>query len=60
MSSAPMAKMDQLDKVEKEIMSCLHPAGQALSEVGKEKPSQKQVDHLVSQFMNSLQTVDSN
>ena len=35
MSSAPMAKMDQLDKVEKEIVSCLLTAGQALAEISK-------------------------
>merc|ERR1712098_301982 len=28
-------------------------------EIGKDKPSQKQVDHLVTQFMNSLQEIDS-
>ena len=30
-----MAKMDQLDKVEKEIVSCLLTAGQALAEISK-------------------------
>merc|ERR1719228_1026347 len=40
-------------------MSCLHTAGQALAEVGKDKPNQKQVDLLVTQFMNSLATIDS-
>lgn len=54
-----MAKMDQLDKVEKEIVSCLHTAGQALAEIAKDKPSQKQVDLLVTQFMNNLATIDS-
>ena len=54
-----MAKMDQLDKVEKEIVSCLQTAGQALSEVAKDKPNQKQVDLLVTQFMNSLSNIDS-
>jgi hypothetical protein len=43
MAREPMAKMDQLDKVEKEVVSCLHTAGMALSEVAKDKPSQKQV-----------------
>ena len=43
MATAPMARMDQLDKVEKEVVSCLHTAGMALQEVGKDKPSQKQV-----------------
>lgn len=59
MAGAPMAKMDQLDKVEKDIVSCLQTAGQALAEVAKDKPSQKQVDLLVTQFMNSLSNIDS-
>eukprot|EP00092_Neocalanus_flemingeri_P059813 GFUD01071618.1.p2 GENE.GFUD01071618.1~~GFUD01071618.1.p2 ORF type:complete len:120 (+),score=51.39 GFUD01071618.1:54-413(+) len=42
-ATTPMARMDQLDKVEKEVVSCLHTAGMALSEVAKDKPSQKQV-----------------
>ena len=54
-----MARMDQLDKVEKEVVSCLHTAGMALSEIAKDKPSQKQVDLLVTQFMNSLQKIDT-
>eukprot|EP00092_Neocalanus_flemingeri_P036476 GFUD01039718.1.p2 GENE.GFUD01039718.1~~GFUD01039718.1.p2 ORF type:complete len:151 (+),score=64.02 GFUD01039718.1:54-506(+) len=58
-ATTPMARMDQLDKVEKEVVSCLHTAGMALSEVAKDKPSQKQVDLLVTQFMNSLQTIDT-
>jgi len=55
-----MAKMEQLDKVEKEVVSCLYTAGQALAEIAKDKPSQKQVDLLVTQFMNSLAMIDSN
>merc|ERR1719402_143763 len=59
MSREPMARMDQLDKVEKEVVSCLHTAGSALSEVAKDKPSQKQVDLLVTQFMTSLMTIET-
>jgi len=59
MATAPMARMDQLDKVEEQVVNCLHTAGMALSEVAKDKPSQKQVDLLVTQFMNSLQKIDN-
>jgi len=59
MATAPMAKMEQLDKVEKDIVSCLQTAGQALAEVAKDKPSQKQVDLLVTQFMTVLANIDS-
>merc|ERR1719251_552488 len=51
--------MKELDKVEKEVVSVLHTAGKALEEIGKDKPSQKQVDNLVSQFMTSLQEIDT-
>ena len=57
MANGPMLRMNELDKVEK--VSCLQNAGKALEEVGKDKPSQKQVDLLVTQFMNSLQEIDS-
>jgi len=59
MATGAMDKLDQLDKVEKEIVSCLYTAGQALAEIAKDKPSQKQIDLLVTQFMNSLATIDS-
>ena len=59
MANGPMLRMNELDKVEKEVVSCLQNAGKALEEVGKDKPSQKQVDLLVTQFINSLQEIDS-
>merc|ERR1719211_90324 len=54
-----MTRMKELDNVEEKVVSCLHTAGKALEEVGKDKPSQKQVDLLVTQFINSLQEIDS-
>jgi len=54
-----MSRMGELDRVEKEIMKCLHSAGLGLQEIAKDKPSQKQVDLLVTQFMNSLQDIDT-
>ena len=48
-----------VDKVEKEIVNVLQTAGKTLEEVGKDKPSQKQADLMVTQFMNSLQEIDS-
>ena len=59
MANGQMLRMNELDKVEKEVVSCLQNAGKALEEVGKDKPSQKQVDLLVTQVMNSLQEIDS-
>ena len=58
-TSSPMTRMKELDNVEEKVVSCLLAAGKALEEVGKEKPSQKQVELLVTQFLNSLQEIDS-
>ena len=46
MAASPMSRMGELDRVEKEIMKCLHSAGLGLQEIAKDKPSQKQVVHL--------------
>ena len=35
MASGALDKLEQLDKVEKEIVSCLYTAGQALAEIAK-------------------------
>ena len=43
MANGPMLRINELDKVEKEVVSVLHTAGKALEEIGKDKPSQKQV-----------------
>ena len=37
MATGAMDKLDQLDKVEKEVVSCLYTAGQALAEIAKVK-----------------------
>ena len=59
MATSPMTRMKELDNVEEKVVSCLHTAGKALEEVGKDKPSQKQVELLVTQFLASLQEIDS-
>ena len=59
MTTAPAtARMDQLEKVLKQIANCLPVAGMAFSEVTKGKPSQKQVDWIVTQTRNSLVKID--
>ena len=58
-AASPMTRMKELDNVEEKVVSCLVAGGKALEEVGKEKPSQKQVELLVTQFLNSLQEIDS-
>ena len=36
MANGPMLRMNELDKVEKEVASCLQNTGKALEEVGKD------------------------
>ena len=36
MANGPMLRMNELDKVEKEVVSCLQNTGKALEEVGKD------------------------
>nr|CAG4646746.1 EOG090X0LXA [Macrothrix elegans] len=57
-SSTPVERLSALDNVEKEIASCLQSAGQALLELGKDKPSQKQVENHTAQFLKTLNHVE--
>nr|CAG4638884.1 EOG090X0LXA [Cyclestheria hislopi] len=61
MSSAlmPVERLQALDNVEKEIASCIQSAGQALMELSKDKPSMKQVESHTSQFLKTLNHVES-
>ena len=61
MANGPMLRMNELDKVEKEVVSCLQNTGKALEEVGKDNlfgvvstnstslqhpPAVKKIDHI--------------
>jgi mediator of RNA polymerase II transcription subunit 11 len=42
--ASPLEKIQALDAIEKEIILCIQNAGNALQELSKEKPSQKNAE----------------
>ncbi|XP_055299495.1 mediator of RNA polymerase II transcription subunit 11 [Sitodiplosis mosellana] len=59
MSHSPLDKIQALDAIEKEIITCLQSAGQSLQELGKEKTSQKAVENNTQQFLKSLNIIET-
>nr|SVE73977.1 EOG090X0LXA [Daphnia atkinsoni] len=57
-TSMPIERLQALDNVEKEIASCIQSAGQALTELSKDKASMKQVESHTSQFLKTLNHVE--
>nr|CAG4642962.1 EOG090X0LXA [Evadne anonyx] len=57
-NSMPIERLQALDNVEKEIAGCIQSAGQALSELGKDKASMKQVEGNTAQFLKTLSHVE--
>ncbi|KAK7862610.1 hypothetical protein R5R35_005646 [Gryllus longicercus] len=57
--TAPMEKIQILDTIEKDIITCLQSAGQALMELSKEKSSVKQAEVQTHQFLKTLGLVES-
>ncbi|KAG6455817.1 mediator of RNA polymerase II transcription subunit 11 [Manduca sexta] len=57
--AAPMERIQVLDDIEKDIITCLQCAAQALLELSKEKSGQKQAEANTSQFLRTLSQVES-
>ncbi|XP_059060398.1 mediator of RNA polymerase II transcription subunit 11 [Achroia grisella] len=55
----PMERIQVLDEIEKDIITCLQCAAQALLELSKEKSGQKQAETNTSQFLRTLNQVES-
>ncbi|EFN79243.1 Mediator of RNA polymerase II transcription subunit 11 [Harpegnathos saltator] len=55
----PIERIQLLDTIEKEVINCLQSAGAAISELGKEKSSMKQVEQNTTHFLKSLAVVES-
>lgn len=51
----PLEKIQALDAIEKEIILCIQSAGNALQELSKEKPSQKNAE--VNKLINFNKTI---
>jgi len=56
--TAPMDRLQALDLVEKDVLTCLSSAGLALQELSKDKPSQKQMDQHNTHFLKTLNNVE--
>lgn len=52
-------RLEKLETIERELISCLTSAGNTLTELSKDKPNGKQVESHAVSFMNSLQKVES-
>ena len=59
MTSVPLDRLKALDEIEKDICQVLSSAGNALSELSKDKPSQKQVDQHATLFLTTLNNVET-
>jgi len=56
---APREKLAALEKIERDIGSAVQSAGMALQELSKDKPAVKQVESHTSNFLKTLQEIDS-
>lgn len=59
MNSSPLDRITALENIEKDIASVLQSGGQALNELSKDKPMNKQVEQHVNQFLKTLQNVET-
>ncbi|XP_014245505.1 mediator of RNA polymerase II transcription subunit 11 [Cimex lectularius] len=57
--TAPMERIQVLDSIEKDIVTCLQSAGTALLELSKEKSSLKQAESQTHHFIKTLGQVES-
>ncbi|KAF5287118.1 hypothetical protein FQR65_LT12341 [Abscondita terminalis] len=57
--TAPMERIQVLDSIEKDIITCLHSAGQAFVELSKEKSSLKQAENHTQTFLKTLGVVET-
>ncbi|KAJ9576956.1 hypothetical protein L9F63_006482 [Diploptera punctata] len=57
--TAPIDKIQVLETIEKDIITCLQSAGQALFELSKEKSSLKQAEGHTHQFLKTLGHIEN-
>lgn len=57
--SAPMERIQALDTIEKDLITCLHSAGQVFVELSKEKSSLKQAENHTQTFIKALSSVET-
>ncbi|XP_066143611.1 mediator of RNA polymerase II transcription subunit 11 [Euwallacea fornicatus] len=57
--AAPMERIQLLDSIEKDIITCLNSAGQVFLELSKEKSSLKQAENHTQTFLKTLGAVEN-
>jgi mediator of RNA polymerase II transcription subunit 11 len=57
--SPPMERIQILEAIEKDIITCLQSAGQAFMELSKDKSNSKQAEGQTHQFIKTLGLVES-
>ncbi|XP_023023425.2 mediator of RNA polymerase II transcription subunit 11 [Leptinotarsa decemlineata] len=57
--AATMERIQVLDSIEKDIVTCLHSAGKVFVELSKEKSSLKQAENHTQRFLKTLSTVEN-
>ena len=60
MSASPVARIEQLEEIEKDVISILQTAGATLLEVAKDRPAQKTVDTHTQNVMADIKRVEQN
>ncbi|KAJ3632799.1 hypothetical protein MTP99_009783 [Tenebrio molitor] len=55
----PMERIQVLESIEKDIITCLHSAGQVFVELSKEKSSLKQAENHTQTFLKTLGAVEN-
>ncbi len=53
------ARIEQLEAIEEDVIDILKNAGACLSEISRDRPSQKAVDQLVQQVTTNIRSVDT-
>jgi mediator of RNA polymerase II transcription subunit 11 len=59
MSSLNSDRLLQLEQIERDLVSALQSAGHGIQELGKDKPSMKQVEQHSNQFLKTLENVEN-
>jgi len=60
MSASPVARIEQLEEIEKDVISILQTAGATLLEIAKDRPAQKTVDTHTQKVMADIKSVEQN
>ena len=60
MAASPVARIEQLEEIEKDVISILQTASATLTEIAKDRPAQKTVDNHTQKVMADIKNVEQN